>query len=170
MKNSLLLKKLGLTSAHKEPFPTNIKPMLATLIDVSPPKEDWIYEIKWDGYRALAFCNKNNVNLISRNNKSFNDKFYPIISALQELKLQAVLDGEIVVLKESGVTSFSGLQNWRSEADGELAYYIFDILWLNGFNLMNLPLIKRKEILKSVVSINDSIKLSETFDSSRTNF
>lgn len=144
-------------------LPKTIKPMLATLVDEVPKEGKWSLEIKWDGYRALAFCQKNEVNLISRNNKSFNDKFYPIVSALKKLKCQAVFDGEVVVIKEDGSSSFEGLQNWRSEADGELVYYVFDILWLEGKSLMELPLQKRKEILKKVIPKKGIIKLSESF-------
>lgn len=156
---------LKIQGASKTPFPKTIEPMLATLVDKMPSEKEWIYEIKWDGYRALAYCKGNKVDLISRNQKSFNDKFYPIRQALEQLHLEAVLDGEIVVLKDSGVTSFGALQNWRSEADGELFYYIFDILWLNGFNLMDLPLKKRKELLKQILPSNDIIKESEAIPS-----
>src|SRR5687767_3522292 len=104
----------------KAPIPKTIQPMLATLVDEVPKENGWIYEIKWDGYRALAFCNKEKVNLISRNNKDFNDKYYPIHHALKKLHVQAVFDGEIVVVKDSGLASFGALQNWRSEADGIL--------------------------------------------------
>lgn len=150
--------------AIKAPFPKTVAPMLALLVDKVPEFDEWIYEIKWDGYRALAFCDKKEVQLISRNNKSFNDKFYPIVDALRKLNLQAVLDGEVVVLKDTGITSFGDLQNWRSEADGELAYYVFDILWLNGYSLMHLPLSKRKEILNLLISKEGSIKKSPSFD------
>lgn len=139
-----------------------ISPMLASLTE-KIPKGDWLYEVKWDGYRALAFCNKKNVDLISRNHKSFNDKFYSLHKALQALKLEAVFDGEIVVLQETGAASFEHLQNWRSEADGELVYYVFDLLWWKGKDLMNLPLIQRKELLKKVLPSSDVVRLNESF-------
>lgn len=155
---------LNLNGLEKTNFPKTIKPMLATLVDKAPIGPEWLYEIKWDGYRALAFCNQNKVDLISRNNKSFNDKFYPLIEALQKLNLRAVLDGEVVVLKDTGVASFGDLQNWRSEADGELYYYAFDLLWLNGHSLMSLPLSKRRALLKQILPLEGLIKKSENFD------
>jgi bifunctional non-homologous end joining protein LigD len=79
--------------------------------------------------------NKGKVNLISRNNKSFNEKFYPIVDALKKWDINAVIDGEAVVLNDKGISNFGSLQNWRSEADGPLLYYVFDILWLNGYDL-----------------------------------
>ena len=74
----------------KAKFPSNIKPMLATLVDKPFDEEGWLYEIKWDGYRALAFCNNGKVELRSRNDKSFTDKFYPVVTALQQLKINDV--------------------------------------------------------------------------------
>jgi bifunctional non-homologous end joining protein LigD len=148
----------------KSPFPKNIKPMLATLVDKAPTNEDWIYEVKWDGYRAIARCNKSHVNVISRNNKSFNNKFYPITKALEQLKLQAVLDGEIVVIKNDGTTSFEGLQNWRSEIDGELFYYVFDLLWIDGYSLLELPLHTRKKLLKELIPFEGLIVESQNFN------
>jgi bifunctional non-homologous end joining protein LigD len=151
-------------------FPAEIKPMLATLVEKPVEEEGWLYEIKWDGYRALGFMNKGAVEIKSRNNKSFNEKFYPVYDALQKWKINAIVDGEIVVVNDKGIPDFSDLQAWRSEADGHLNYYIFDILWLEGVDVMNLPLTERKEILRSVVQTNDIIKLSENFDATGKEF
>jgi bifunctional non-homologous end joining protein LigD len=149
----------------------NQKPMLATLVDEPFDDPNWVYEVKWDGYRAIASVNKGEVELYSRNNKTFNEKFYPIHKALQQWNINAVVDGEILVLNEKGVSNFGSLQNWRSEADGELAFYVFDILWYEGKNLTGLPLLQRKAILKSVLPAdNDNIRVSKVFDASGTEF
>lgn len=150
--------------APKARFPSDITPMLATLVD-KPFKEDgWLYEIKWDGYRALAFMNKGGIELKSRNNKSFNEKFYPVYQALQHWNIAAVLDGEIVVVNEKGVSDFGALQNWRSEADGDLRYYVFDIIWYNGQDLKTIPLVERRAVLSNIVPSDDStIQLSDAF-------
>jgi bifunctional non-homologous end joining protein LigD len=158
------------TKAGKSSFPSSLSPMLATLVDKPADKGDWLYEVKWDGYRALAFVNETSVELRSRNNKSFNDKFYPVKKALQELNMKVVLDGEIVVLNKIGISDFSALQSWRSEADGELVFYVFDILWYNDKNLMMLPLLKRKELLKQVLPQNDIIRTSESFSAAGKDF
>lgn len=150
--------------AKKVPFPKTIKPMLATLVDRPPEKNHWIYEIKWDGYRAISLCNKENVNILSRNNKSFNEKYYPLYNTLKKLKLNVVLDGEIVVLNEKGISNFSALQNWRSEADGDLVYYVFDLLWLNGYDVMSLPLVERRMLLEKILPKTEMIRLSESFE------
>jgi bifunctional non-homologous end joining protein LigD len=160
-----------LKKAKKSAFPKGIKPMLATLVDEPFDDPDWVYEVKWDGYRALGFINKGEVELLSRNNKDFNDKFYPIHKALQKWNINAVVDGEILVLNDKGVSNFGHLQNWRSEADGELVYYIFDLLWYDDKNLMDLQLIQRQAILKELLPTdNDNIRVSQVFKASGTEF
>jgi len=144
--------------------------MLATLVDKPFDDPGWLYEIKWDGYRAIALVNKGSVNIISRNNKSFNEKFYPVHDALKKWKISAVFDGEIAVLNSEGIADFGSLQNWRSEADGDLIYYVFDILWLNGKNLEGLPLIERRAILKKNLLTSPIIRFSEDFDTTATEF
>ncbi len=171
-KKSVSLKKKApaKTLLRKQKFPANISPMLATLIDKPFDEEDWVYEIKWDGYRAIAYLNKGKVQITSRNNKSFTERFYPIRQALEELKIDAVLDGEIIVAGEEGVSNFGHLQNWRSEADGELKFYVFDLLWLDGYPLMDLPLTERRKKLKEVIPEHPVIHISEIFESTGTEF
>lgn len=164
-----LLKAL-LQKAEQSSFPKNIAPMLATLVDKPFDEAGWLYEVKWDGYRALAYLNKGEVNICSRNNKSFNEKFYPVYNVLQQLKLNAVLDGEIIVINDKGVSDFGDLQHWRSEADGELIFYVFDILWLDGYNLMKLPLVERKKILQFIIPQSNNIRISESFETGATEF
>lgn len=154
----------------KTPFPADIKPMLATLVSQPFDEEGWLYEVKWDGYRAIAYLNKDEVDIRSRNNKSFNEKFYPIHTALQQLKINAVIDGEILVVNDKGTANFSGLQQWRSEADGELIFYIFDILWINGHSLIHLPLTARKQILHEQIKTTNNIRISENFDAGGKEF
>ncbi len=117
-----------LAGQKKSKFPEKIAPMLATLVNEPFDKPGWTYEVKWDGYRAIAFINKGEVEISSRNSKSFNDKFYPVYEELKTWKINAVIDGEIVSINEKGIADFSSLQGWRSEAEGELVFYVFDIL------------------------------------------
>jgi bifunctional non-homologous end joining protein LigD len=152
------------------PFPSDLRPMLATLVDAPSDEPGWLYEVKWDGYRTLAYLNKGTVDLRSRNNKSFNEKFYPVYEAMQQWKINAVIDGEIIVVNEKGISDFGDLQNWRSEADGHLQYYMFDILWLEGMDLTKLPLVERREILRSIAPDNVTIKVSENFESTGSEF
>ena len=148
-----------LKKGKKQRFPDSLQPMLTTLVDGPFDDAGWEYEVKWDGYRALAYLNDGEVSLQSRNKKSFNDKFYPVYQQLQEWKINAVIDGEIVVINEKGLSDFNALQNWRSEADGELVYYAFDILWMEGKSLIHLPLTDRKAILQSIVDENSPVQL-----------
>lgn len=152
-----------LKAAPKSDVPTGIKPMKATLVSEAFDDPNWLYEVKWDGYRAVASVDQNNVELISRNNILF-DKYYPINDLLKQWKTDAVIDGEIVVLNEKGLSDFGALQNWRSEADGHLVFYVFDVLWYKGKNLMELPLIQRQAILKEILPTGDDrIRQSQVF-------
>ncbi len=161
-------KKKQPVEGRKAAFPAAFPPMLATLTDKPFDEPGWLYEIKWDGYRAVAMMNRGKVNLLSRNDKSFNDKFYPVHKALTDWHINAVVDGEVVVLTEKGLAHFGSLQNWRSEADGELIYYVFDIMWLDGKDLSGLPLTQRREILKRLVPTEGIIRLSENFETTAT--
>lgn len=159
-----------LEQAPSQRMQTKIKPMLATLVNEPFDEEGWLYEVKWDGYRVLAFLNKGRVELRSRNDKSFNEKFYPVTQALSEWTISAVFDGEVVVLGSDGISSFGDLQGWRSEADGDLVYYVFDILWYEGKDLAGLPLTERKEMLRSVLPNDPLVKLSDFFEGSGIDF
>ena len=160
-----------LGSAKRSKIPSEIKPMLATLINEPFEGPGWTYEVKWDGYRALAYINKGKVELSSRNTKPFTEKYYPIAAALEKWDKSAVLDGEILVLNKDGKANFSALQNWRSEADGDLVYYVFDLLWYEGKNVMGLPLEQRQAILKEILPTGDDhIRLSEVFTTGGLDF
>src|SRR5664279_5111355 len=89
------------SSAPRQPGPKQVRPMLATLTDKPFNDPDWMFEIKWDGYRATSILKGNKVSLLSRNKKSFNEKFYPVYESLIRWNLHAVLDGEIVVINEN---------------------------------------------------------------------
>jgi bifunctional non-homologous end joining protein LigD len=142
-------------------YDTNLKPMLASLTEEAFDSEDWIFEIKWDGYRAVAGLNNGEVELQSRNNLSFSKKYHPITDALRNWKVDAVVDGEIVAVNDDGVTDFQQLQAWQKTGKGQLMYYVFDILWLDGVSVMHLPLVERKEILKSILPPESIIKYSD---------
>jgi bifunctional non-homologous end joining protein LigD len=138
-----------------------IKPMLATLVKEPFNHNEWIFEIKWDGFRAIADVNKQKINLYSRNFLSFNDRFLPIVNALKKINIHAVLDGEIVVLDNHGKSHFQLLQNYINTQEGQLTYYVFDILFLNGKDLRGLPLSERKKILKKTLKQSKLIKYSD---------
>lgn len=121
--------------------------MLATLVDKSFDDDNWIFEIKWDGYRAIADWNDNKLKLYSRNGLSFAEKFPSIEEAITSLKHNAVLDGELVILDEKGKPSFQKLQHYENNTELPLIYYVFDILFLDKKDVRELPLLQRKELL-----------------------
>lgn len=133
--------------AHKSAIQDFYKPMLASLSSETFNDESWLFEIKWDGYRVLAQKNKKEINLYSRNGKNFNKKFTVISQELAEIKDQFILDGEIVAVDEKGNSNFQLLQNYLSDKQASLVYYVFDILYLNGYDFRNVKLLERKKIL-----------------------
>jgi bifunctional non-homologous end joining protein LigD len=150
---------------HGKPaaIPTNIEPMYATLIKAPFTHEDWEFEIKWDGYRCLAYINDGNVSLRSRSNQHY--KLYSeLISELKQWGVNALLDGEIVVLDKDGRANFEKLQNWQNNPIGHLAYMVFDILWLDGIDLSREQLKKRKEILQKILPPSNVIQFSSGVD------
>jgi bifunctional non-homologous end joining protein LigD len=137
----------------KTSFPEFISPQLATLVDKPPEGVDWIHEIKFDGYRILAFKNGSEVILKSRNNKDWTNNLHPIAQAVSQLPFkQIVLDGEVVVLDNEGRSDFQLLQNsLNGENQNPLIYFLFDLLYFEGYDLRDLGLIERKSILKNVL-------------------
>lgn len=144
--------------APKDKLPTRIKPMLATLVNAPFDRDEWIFEIKWDGYRALAQITKGEVLLYSRNQKSFNSDFPAIVKELQKLKVEsALLDGEVVILDESGKPNFQLMQNYQGTKKGNIVYYVFDLLYLDKRDLRKLPLIERKQLLQKIIGQQSSL-------------
>lgn len=125
-------------------------PMLATLVDKPFDGKEWLFEIKWDGYRALAHKDKQ-VRLFSRGQKSFNDQFPTIAEETKKIPGHFILDGEIVILDKKGKSHFQMLQNYSKRKEGTPFYYVFDILSYNGKDLTSLPLIERKKILHQLL-------------------
>jgi bifunctional non-homologous end joining protein LigD len=147
-----------------------IPAMLAKDTDKPFSKHDWIYEIKWDGYRAIAELNKTDVKLYSRNGNSFLNTYPEVVEQLSRLGLKAILDGEIVVLNEDGNPDFQKLQHIDSNRHFPLLYYVFDLLELNGKKLYSLPLIERKRILAETLKDNPVVKYSDHIEESGEDF
>lgn len=142
-------KKTSSKSTHASPTPAVfIKPMLASTKEKAFDDADWIFENKYDGYRAVSVINPSDVQLYSRNKLSFNSNFKPIAEELQKIDHIAVLDGEIVVEDENGKANFQLLQNYLKTGLGTLKYYVFDLINLDGNTITQLSLLERKELLK----------------------
>lgn len=145
----------------KTKMPAQVKPMLATLTTQAFDDEDWVFEIKWDGYRAIGTWDGKSPELYSRNGIDFKHKYPPIVEALREMEHKVVLDGEVVVLNETGKANFNWLQIYGKEKKGELVYFVFDLLWCDGHDLTGLGLRERKAILKNVLPSSSIISYSD---------
>lgn len=147
---------------HKA-MPKSVKPMLCTLTKEVLQDADYLYELKWDGYRIISYIEGRRVRMDSRSALDYTKKYPPVAKALRELSHDAVLDGEVVVFNEEGKPDFDALQTYNGH-DTPINYCVFDILWLDGYNLMSLPLTERKAILKELVEGNEVLRFSESFD------
>lgn len=131
------------------PPPDFVEPQLATLVDTAPEGEEWLHELKLDGYRIVARVDRGTVTLKSRRGNDWTSRLPTIASAVARLPLaSAILDGEVVVLGNEGVSDFQLLQNsMEAGKDGACVYFLFDAPFLDGHDLRELPLLKRKELL-----------------------
>lgn len=138
-----------------------VKPMLATLVEKPFDRHGWVFEIKWDGYRAIAEVSGGHVRLYSRNLLSFEEKFAPVTHALRKLRHEVVLDGEVVALDASGKANFQLLQSYQKTGAGDLVYYVFDLLFLDGRDLCAEPLRERKKVLGRLFKRRGVIRCSD---------
>lgn len=163
-----------LAGAVKRSMPTKIQPMLATAIEDPFDDPDWLFEIKWDGYRAVSFINDGRVRLISRNQNDLTAG-YPEFKDLPTFvkAKQAILDGEIVALDDQGRSSFSlmqqrtGLRTGKRRAAPQtgipVLYYAFDVIYLDGYDLRRVNLEDRKRVLASILLPGDSLRFSDHY-------
>ncbi|MHB8846318.1 MAG: non-homologous end-joining DNA ligase [Nitrospirota bacterium] len=149
-----------LQSAPVRPMPHGITPMFASVAREPFDHPDWIYEVKWDGYRAVAEIRDATVSLYSRNGVSFNKRFSPVAEALRKYGSDAMLDGEIVVVDDQGLPDFQSLQHYQA-GSGHLLYYVFDLLYFRGHDLTGLPLVRRKEILQRTLPSLPGVRFSD---------
>jgi bifunctional non-homologous end joining protein LigD len=152
------------------PFPHHIKPMLATLVDKPFDRSGWIFEIKWDGFRAISEVQRGRVKLYSRTGLSFEQTFRPVVESLRKLGHDAVLDGELVVLDEKGRSHFQDLQNYQNSGQGRLVYYVFDLLYLDGEDLRPAPLRRRKEMLQPLLKAMPGVRYSDHVEEQGVSF
>jgi bifunctional non-homologous end joining protein LigD len=150
------------TPMGKVTLKKQISPMLATTsheLNFEKSK-NWIYEIKWDGYRVICNHSSTETTLYSRNGISFDSKFPELLENLKSLPKSAILDGEVVVLDKNGSPRFQWLQHYEDDPKGDLIYMVFDLLYLDGHSLTHLPLIERKELLETLVEDIPMVRFS----------
>lgn len=147
----------GIAGARKAPVPRGLAPQLSTLADSPPDGDGWIHEIKFDGYRLLAHLDRSRVRLLTRAGHDWTRRFPPIADALAKLPLRsAVIDGEAAILDAGGHTSFQRLQNAIKARDfADLVFFVFDLPYLDGYDLTHAPLLERKEALRAIVPAVD---------------
>lgn len=146
-------------SLRQKRQPNWLEPMLATLTEDYFSDPEWVFEPKLDGVRCLAFKSGERVRLMSRNRLSLNERYPAVVEAVARLEVgQAVLDGEVAVVSE-GVSRFQSLQRHLLEGGGSLAYFVFDAPHLGGFDVTQLPLIARKDLLARVVAPGRGVEL-----------
>ncbi|MFM0222400.1 DNA ligase D [Paraburkholderia dipogonis] len=162
----------SIEGAVKARLPATFKPQLATLVDAAPPGDEWSYEIKFDGYRVLARIDRDakgsGVQVFTRAGNDWTAKFSKQVKAFERLGIESAwLDGEAVVLDENGVPNFQGLQNaFDANRPQDIIVYLFDIPFLNGYDLRGVPLEQRRAILRALMEeVDDSVlRFSNDFD------
>jgi len=170
-----------LDGAVKRAMPTAIHPMLATSIDDPFDDPEWLFEIKWDGYRAIAFIAKGKVRLVSRNQNDLTAQFSELQDIPSSIKADTViLDGEIAALDEQGRSSFSLMQQRTgirqggrragSRQDLPVLYYVFDLLYLDGYDLRRVSLEQRKQLLAHITSAAGPVRYSDHFSQGKALF
>ncbi|MGH9324985.1 MAG: non-homologous end-joining DNA ligase [Vicinamibacteria bacterium] len=149
------------TRAKKAPFPRSPRPQLATLVKEVPPGDDWLHEIKYDGYRLLCSIRGGAVQLLTRRGLDWTQKLPHLAARVKALPVkEAVLDGEIAVVRPDGTSSFQALQGAFGGADhAGLIYFLFDVLYGDGYDVRMTPLVERKELLRSLLAAAPSDRL-----------
>jgi bifunctional non-homologous end joining protein LigD len=158
----------------KAEMPASLEPMLATLGSAVPSGSEWLYEVKWDGYRALCFVEGGKVRMVSRRGTNLDKQFASVAQALaQSVKAdKAIIDGEVVALDDNGNPSFQRLQNLtgfgtKPAVKGMTApflnFFAFDLLYLNGYDLRKAALIDRRQLLMSILLPSEIVRYSEHF-------
>jgi bifunctional non-homologous end joining protein LigD len=143
--------------------------MLCTLVREPPDMPGYLYEVKWDGYRIIAFIRKGSagrpgsVRMDSRGGLDYTKRYPPVSEALAGLRHDLILDGEVVVFNDEGIPDFDALQKYNG-ARTPVSYCIFDLLWMDGQSTMHLPLTERKALLKGVLGDNGVLRFSESFE------
>jgi bifunctional non-homologous end joining protein LigD len=140
-----------------------VSPMLATTskdLNFSTSK-NWLYEIKWDGYRMICNHSSKNTTLYSRNGIDYSKTFPTLIESLKQLPKDAILDGEVVTLDKDGFAKFQWLQHYGEDPKGDLVYVVFDLLYVDGHSIIHLTLAERKELLESLVEDIPQVRYSE---------
>jgi bifunctional non-homologous end joining protein LigD len=163
-------RKKNVQKGVKAAFPEKVQPMLCKQVKSVPLGNDFISEVKLDGYRIVAHLRNNEVVLRTRKGENFAERYKPVAEALKKMNINAVLDGEVIAIDEHGKHDFTFLQRYQRRHQGHLIFYVFDIIYFNGYNLTGLPLTERKEILQSAIKPNNVIKIIDIYEDGKELF
>jgi len=163
-------KKQFCSDARRASMPAEIHPMLATLVDESFSNPEWIFETKWDGFRSVCFIKKGKARFVSRNQLEMTQQYPELANIAKQVGAkEAILDGEIVALDEHGMPRFQllqprvgrkhGIESLRGK--GQIVYYVFDLLYRDGYTLMSCGLVERKAELERILRPATFVKLSD---------
>jgi bifunctional non-homologous end joining protein LigD len=156
--------------ARKTSMPTIIRPMLATLVDEPFSDPEWVFETKWDGFRSVCFIDRRQARFVSRNQIEMTPQYPELVNVPKQIDAkQAILDGEIVALDEHGMPRFQLLQNklrirsgsYAKATKAQILYFVFDLLYYDGFDLTNCALRERKALLEQILRPASFVKYSD---------
>jgi len=156
--------------ARKSRMPDKINPMLATLVDEPFSDPQWIFETKWDGFRSVCFIDRGRARFVSRNQIEMTPQYPELENVPKQINAkQAILDGEIVALDEHGMPRFQLLQNklrirsgsYAKATRAQLVYFVFDLLYHDGYDLMNCPVVERKALLEQILRPASFVKYAD---------
>lgn len=149
----ITLDAAAISGSKKRAMPASVQPQLCTLVKEVPKGDRWVHEIKFDGYRMTAHVNDGKAKMVTRNGKAWTSKFPEVSAQCVELGVDCILDGEVVVVKPDGTSDFQALQNLlRANKKPHVVYYVFDLIWLDGYDLTSTPLLERKKALKALLA------------------
>lgn len=146
-----------------DPMPERVSPMLCKLVKTLPQLKDYLYEIKWDGYRLISYVQSSRVRMNSRGGLNYTDRYPEVEKALRNLKHDVVIDGEVVVFDDEGKPDFEALQQYNGK-NTPISYCVFDLLWIDGQCLEQRPLTERKKILRALVNKKAVLKFSKSYN------
>src|SRR6266699_6922173 len=172
-------KKPFCSDARRASMPAEIHPMLATLVDEPFSNSDWIFETKWDGFRSVCFIRKGKARFVSRNQLEMTQQYPELATIAKHVDAkEAILDGEIVALDERGMPRFqllqprvgrkSGIEALRGK--GQIVYYVFDLLYCDGYDLTSCELVERKAALELIIRPATFVKVSDHIEAEGEHF
>lgn len=149
----------NLSGAPEADRPADLRPMLASLAPAPFSDSGWIFEVKWDGYRIMAQTGPD-ARLVSRGGQDYSERYHEITRELAGWQIPAVVDGEMVVVDEAGLSHFQRLQDWPG-LGGQLVFYLFDVIWTDGRDVRHWPVERRRELLREIMPQSEVVRFSD---------